>query len=335
MISAQRSIGALAHAADQWLARQQVDLAPPATAASAATLALRSPKHQNGRHAAFPLTPRGAFGIVEPAMNDYQRLKTLIARMSGVVVAYSGGVDSTLLAKAATDALGIRAVCVLIESCLVPGVELEEAISQAEELGLHLVRLPVDVLEVDGVQDNEPDRCYHCKRALFTKLVDIARQRDFPYVIDGSNADDEDDFRPGSRALVELAVRSPFKELGYTKEQIRAISREIGLPTWNKPSYACLASRVPYGTELTEDVLGRVELAEQVIRSLGFSQFRVRHHGDIARIEVLPADMERLNESGTRDQVVRALSEIGYNYVTLDLAGYRTGSMNEVLGTEN
>ncbi len=268
-------------------------------------------------------------------MDAYQRLKTLIAKMSGVVVAYSGGVDSTLLAKAATDALGNRAICVLIESCLVPGTELDEALSRAEELELNLVRVRADVLSVDGVPENQPDRCYHCKKALFGKIVEVARERDLPCVIDGSNADDEDDYRPGSRALVELDVRSPFKELGYTKEQIRAISREIGLPTWNKPSYACLASRVPYGTVLTKEVLERVESAESVLRDLGFGQFRVRHHNDLARVELMPIDMERLNIPATRDHIVRAFKTLGYTYVTLDLAGYRTGSMNEALDSES
>lgn len=274
-------------------------------------------------------------GIVELNVSAYVRLKSLLAGTGGAVVAYSGGVDSTLLAKAATDALGNRALCVLIESCLVPGIEIEEAVSQAEDLGLRLMRLQADVMSIEGVPENEPDRCYHCKTALFSRMVEIATEHNLPYVLDGSNADDEADFRPGARALTELRVRSPFKELGFTKEQVRAVSREIGLPTWNKPSYACLASRVPYGTELTQETLQRVESAENVLRELGFGQFRVRHHGDLARIEVLPGDMDRMNAPATREHVARSLRALGYTYVALDLSGYRTGSMNEVLDTDS
>lgn len=262
---------------------------------------------------------------------DYEHLKSILSDMGGVVIGYSGGVDSTLLAKAATDALGEAAVCALIESCFVPQVEIDEALELAEQFGFNLVRLKFDILALDNVPDNASDRCYHCKKALFGSLLEIADQKNVRFVLDGSNVDDESDFRPGSIATKELGIRSPFKELGLNKERIRAISREIGLPTWNKPSFACLASRVPYGTRLTSEILGRIESAETSLRELGFEQFRVRHHGDVARIELMPLEMEKMIGSAVRICVVRELKELGYKYIALDLAGYRMGSLNEVI----
>jgi len=264
-------------------------------------------------------------------MDGYEELRSYLLGLGGVVIGYSGGVDSTFLAKAATDALGERAVCVLVESCLVPGIEIEEAVATAEQIGLHLVKIEVDALATEHVSANEPDRCYHCKKAIFGRLVEIAREYGISFVLDGANADDESDFRPGSRATAELRVKSPLKELGLTKERVRSISRELGLPTWNKPSYACLASRIPYGTRLTREALSRVEEAEGVLRVLGFGQFRVRDHGGIARIEVLPTDMEKLMEPATRRQIIKTFKELGYKYVAMDMQGYRTGSMNETL----
>jgi uncharacterized protein len=264
-------------------------------------------------------------------MPEYKDLVAAIAEMGGVVVGYSGGVDSTLVARAATDALGERAVCVLIDSCLIPRSEIDEAVSQAAGLGLNLVRIKADALAIENVPENEPDRCYHCKLAVFSKMVDIAKAQGLECVLDGTNADDESDYRPGGRATRELAIRSPLKELRISKEQVRAMSRELGLVTWDKPSYACLASRIPYGTRLTREVLGQVEAAESILREMGFRQCRVRHHGDIARIELLPEEMETILAADLRNLVIHRFRALGYGYVALDLAGYRTGSMNEPL----
>ena len=264
-------------------------------------------------------------------LTHYDNLVSLLKEMGGVVIGYSGGVDSTLLAKVSTDSLGKQAVCVLVESLLIPDSEIDEAVSLAEEYNFNLIRLKVDVLAVEKVPDNDPQRCYFCKKAVFSHLVKIAQDMGLPYVLDGSNATDESDYRPGSKATKELQVRSPLKELGITKEEIRAISRDLGLATWNKPSLACLASRIPYGTALTNELLKQVGDAETILRRLGFKQFRVRHHGDLARIELLPLDMEKLVTPAMRKYVVEQFSALGYTYVSMDLYGYRTGSMNETI----
>jgi pyridinium-3,5-biscarboxylic acid mononucleotide sulfurtransferase len=267
-------------------------------------------------------------------MSDYEKLVSSIKEMGGVVVGYSGGVDSTLVAKAATDALGEKAICVLIDSCFIPRWEIDEAVSRAGQLGFNLVRVNADVLAIRNVPENEPDRCYHCKKAVFSIMTDIAQRQGLNYVLDGTNLDDEGDFRPGERATRELGVRSPLKELGFPKSRVREISKEIGLPTWDKPSYACLASRVPYGTALTRDILGQVEAAESILHELGFKQCRVRHHGDVARIELVPEEMDAIFALETRNLVAYRFRALGYNYVALDLIGYRMGSMNEGLGKD-
>jgi len=265
-------------------------------------------------------------------MQEYEALVSTIREMGGVVVGYSGGVDSTLVSKAATDALGEKALCVLIDSCLMPRSDIDDAVALAGELGFNLVRMNADALAIPNVPDNDPERCYHCKKALFSEMVEIAEKHGLKVVLDGSNADDTTDFRPGTRATRELGVRSPLKELGLGKARIREMSRALGLVTWDRPAYACLASRVPYGTKLTREVLGQIEAAESILREMGFRQCRVRHHGNLARIELLQEDMDALLAPDARNLALHRLRAVGYTHVALDLAGYRTGSMNEGIG---
>lgn len=258
-------------------------------------------------------------------------LRGVVAGLESVLVAFSGGVDSTFLLKVCRDVLGDRCLAVTVGSELHPAFEQEEARRLAEQMGARWQLVQASVLGVDGIRLNPPYRCYHCKKHLFTKLLEMAREQDLRHVADGANADDADDFRPGARATAELGVRSPLKEAGLTKAAIRRHSRDLGLPTWDKPSCACLASRLPYGMELTPQRLAAVDRGEQALRELGFRQVRLRHHDQVARIELPPDELARAIQPELRRAIVEALRAIGYSYVTLDLQGYRTGSMNEVL----
>jgi uncharacterized protein len=268
-------------------------------------------------------------------MDDaHRKLELLRARLTdlgGVLVAYSGGVDSTFLLTVAHSVLGDQALGVVARSETYPAREAEEAIAYAAQLGVRCQVIHTEELDLAGYADNPPDRCYYCKRELFEKLLRMAAAEGRPAVADGSNADDLGDWRPGMKAGRELGVRSLLQEVGLTKAEIRELSREMGLPTWDKPSLACLASRFPYGTPITAEKLSVVERAEEAIRGLGFRQVRVRHHGDTARIEVPEEEVARLLDPAVRRPVVAALKQLGYVYVTADLAGYRSGSMNEAL----
>jgi len=261
-----------------------------------------------------------------------QNLVGIIAEMGSLLVAYSGGVDSTLLLRVAKDVLGDRVIAATAKSPTYPEREYEQAGAMASKLGVkHLTVITEELAHPEFFQ-NPPNRCYYCKRELFGQLRKLAYEQGLNWVVDGTNCDDLGDFRPGMKAALEMAVRSPLKEAGLTKQEIRSLSKRMGLPTWNKPSLACLASRFPYGDRITLSGLRMVAEAEDHLHGLGFEQVRVRHHNSVARIEVPLKEMGRFFEAELRHQVVARLKLIGYTYVTLDLQGYRSGSMNEVLG---
>ena len=263
-----------------------------------------------------------------------EKLKRLRERVRGIgsaVVAFSSGVDSTFLLHVAHEELGERVVAATIRSHTFPKRELDEAAAFCRAEGVRHVVIESEELDIPGFAENPPDRCYHCKRELFSKLLAFARENGLAAVLEGSNLDDDGDYRPGRRAIQELGIVSPLHEVGLTKDEIRALSREMGLPTSDKPSFACLASRFPYGERITAAALKRVERAEQWLLDAGFglTQLRVRSHGDLARIEVPPGDIPRLATRAS--EITAAFKELGFAYVALDLRGYRTGSMNEVL----
>ena len=259
-----------------------------------------------------------------------QRLADLLRACGSVVIGFSGGVDSTLLLRLAIDTLGSeRVLAVVADTPSLPRRELDEALRLARELGAECQTINPGELDDPCYAENPPDRCYYCKHHIFEQISSVARNRGFAQVIDGSNADDIGDYRPGLRAVRELGVRSPLQEAGLTKCEIRSISQRLGLPTATKPAMACLSSRVPYGTAVTRELLGRIEQAEAALHAAGFAACRVRHHDTVARIEVEPAEMPRLLDTSVREKLVAAIKSAGYRYVTLDLQGYRTGSLNE------
>src|SRR5229473_3015749 len=254
------------------------------------------------------------------------RARAIVRDLGSVVIAYSGGVDSTLLLKLALDELGDRAVAVLASSPAYPESEQEDARILAGALGARLVELSTDEVELDAYARNNPDRCFHCKEELFDKLEPVQRELGLDHLAYGATADDAGDHRPGHGSAVRRGVRFPLLEAGMGKPEIRAAARELGLPNWNKPSFACLSSRIPHGTPVTVQALRQIEAAEAALKGLGFRQVRVRHHGDVARIEVDGAEIDRL--IAERERVVDAVRNAGYKFVSADLEGYSTGSLN-------
>lgn len=285
-----------------------------------------SPNKEMDDSISYEMTPQ--------VTKSYQDLRNTLAGYKHVAVAFSGGVDSTLLLHVAHDVLGNRVIAFTASSCSFPQRELNEAVSFCRQKGIEQVVFNAEELDVEGFSDNPLNRCYLCKQALFEKMIALACERGIETIIDGTNLDDKQDYRPGNQAKIEAGVISPLAETCFNKKAIRVLSKDLGLPTYNKQSFACLASRIPYGEPITEEILNKIDKAEQFLLDQGFIQVRVRVHGSIARIEISPYQFSLLFQDDTHERVVRHLQSLGFLYVTLDLTGYRTGSMNIALPTE-
>ncbi len=264
----------------------------------------------------------------------YQLLKDNMKKRGSAAIAFSGGVDSTFLVKVAHEVLGDKMIAITATSSTYPERELQEAIKYAKDMEVKHLIISSEELDIEGFASNPKNRCYYCKKELFSKINAIAKENGVAYVFDGSNIDDDGDYRPGMLAARELEVISPLKEAKLTKEEVRELSKELDLPTWDKPAFACLSSRFPYGNKITAPKLKMVEEAEQFLLDLGIRQVRVRHHEEIARIEVAPEERAKFFNLEIMDKIGERFRKIGYTYVTLDILGYRTGSMNEVLSPE-
>ena len=279
----------------------------------------------------LPTAEPASSPMSEALAEKYTRLQAILRDMGRCVIGYSGGVDSTLVLKVAHDVLGDYAVAVTGDSEAFPQGEVDAALEVAEAMGVTVTRVRTHELSNVHFAVNNPNRCYHCKTELFTELQQVAQEQGIAWIVDGSHSDDgkPGDHRPGLRAAEERGVRSPLREAGMTKADVRALALHLGVPNWDKPSFACLSSRFPYGTQITAPLLAQLDGCEKFLRELGFRQFRVRHHDTVARVEVEPQDIPRLVE--LREAVNARFKELGYTYVTLDLEGYRSGKMNDTL----
>ena len=268
-------------------------------------------------------------------MSDKQEeLEKLLKSYKRVAVAFSSGVDSTYLLKMAQKVLGENVIAVTASSCSFPKRELEEAKTFCRENGIRHIVVESEELDIDGFRQNPKNRCYLCKHELFEKIRSIAKENGIETVVEASNTDDDGDYRPGLVAVKELGIESPLRHVGLSKKEIREYSKELGLPTWNKQSFACLSSRFVYGETISEEKLAMVDQAEQLLLDMGFHQLRVRIHDKLARIEVQPSEFEKIMQEENRTKIFHELKQYGFTYVTLDLQGYRTGSMNETLSVE-
>lgn len=272
--------------------------------------------------------------VTESEWKKFRALKEYLQELGSIAVAFSGGVDSAFLMKAAHDALGDRAVAITAKSESFPGRELEESRVFCRKEGIRQIVVESSELDIPGFAENPPNRCYLCKKEIFGDILKIAEELGIKEVAEGSNMDDNGDYRPGLQAIRELGIKSPLRQAGLYKQEIRDLSRALGLPTWNKPSFACLASRFVYGEIITRKKLGMVEQAEEYLKGLGLKQLRVRMHGDdLARIEIMPEQFGLFMKH--REEAAKKMQEIGFAYAALDLTGYRTGSMNETLDKES
>jgi len=263
--------------------------------------------------------------------DKFQLLKEMIRDLGSLAVAFSGGVDSTFLVKVSHDLLGDKCIAVTARSSTYPLREFNEASEFARQEGVTHIIVDSEELDIEGFAQNPTNRCYFCKHELFSKIWDVAKERNISFVADGSNIDDLGDFRPGMDAARDMKVLSPLKESGLTKEEIRKLSKDLNLPTWDKPAFACLSSRFPYGNTITREKLHMVEKAEEYLREVGFRQIRVRHHENIARIEVGTSELSLMFETEKMKKIALYIKGLGFAYVALDMLGYRTGSMNEVI----